>query len=312
MAVYRSLLLLAGAGLFPAAALAVPPERDPVTCAALSANPSDDAPAEYLRASNALEANCYTVARDALKHVIALTPDANAVFRANLQYDAARASIGLKDLKAAREQLELALSLNKNLVSARKELGIVYTRMGEKAKAQAELDALKELQAKCADSCSNSDELAAAVKAVAGAIANPQQALFEQRRSPVFTRSEASDNSYVQAVGLINEGRYAEAVTTLEATLKALGQDPDILTYLGFANRKLRRFDVAEQHYRQALAIEPDHRAATEYYGELMVERGDREGAKVMLARLERNCAFGCAEADELRRWIDGAPRATR
>jgi hypothetical protein len=28
-------------------------------------------------------------------------------------------------------------------------------------------------------------------------------------------------------------------------------------------------------------------------------------GAKVMLARLETQCRFGCAEAEELRRWID-------
>jgi hypothetical protein len=35
-----------------------------------------------------------------------------------------------------------------------------------------------------------------------------------------------------------------------------------------------------------------------------MVERGDLAGAKVMLARLDRQCHFGCAEAEELRRWI--------
>jgi hypothetical protein len=30
-----------------------------------------------------------------------------------------------------------------------------------------------------------------------------------------------------------------------------------------------------------------------------------------MLAKLDRNCAFACAEAEELRRWIDagGEPR---
>ena len=33
--------------------------------------------------------------------------------------------------------------------------------------------------------------------------------------------------------------------------------------------------------------------------------RGDTAGAKLMLARLDRICAYGCAEAEELRRWID-------
>ena len=38
------------------------------------------------------------------------------------------------------------------------------------------------------------------------------------------------------------------------ARATAFGAHPDILTYLGFANRKLGRFDVAEDYYRQALA----------------------------------------------------------
>ena len=35
------------------------------------------------------------------------------------------------------------------------------------------------------------------------------------------------------------------------------------------------------------------------------MERGDRAGAAAMLAKLDRICAYGCAEAEELRRWID-------
>ncbi|MDP8914597.1 MAG: hypothetical protein M3N39_13615, partial [Pseudomonadota bacterium] len=58
-------------------------------------------------------------------------------------------------------------------------------------------------------------------------------------------------------------------------------------------------------YYRQALKVAPDHKGATEYFGELMVERGDRAGAQKMLAKLERICTFGCAEADELRLWIE-------
>ena len=61
------------------------------------------------------------------------------------------------------------------------------------------------------------------------------------------------------------------------------------------------RIETAEA----ALAIAPAHRGATEYYGELKVERGDMAGARLMLAALDRTCAYGCAEAEELRRWID-------
>jgi Tfp pilus assembly protein PilF len=69
-------------------------------------------------------------------------------------------------------------------------------------------------------------------------------------------------------------------------------------------NRKLGRLKLAEDYYRQALVAAPDHLGATEYYGELMVERGDMVGARHMLAKLETTCRFGCAQADELRRWI--------
>jgi len=106
-------------------------------------------------------------------------------------------------------------------------------------------------------------------------------------------------------VGLINEGRYEAAIVSLQDAKATFGAHPDILTYLGFANRKLGRYEIAESYYRQALASAPKHRGATEYYGELMVERGDFRGAKHMLAKLEAQCSFGCAEADELRRWID-------
>ena len=68
--------------------------------------------------------------------------------------------------------------------------------------------------------------------------------------------------------------------TSLNAARATFGPHPDVLTYLGFANRKLGRFEAAETYYRAALAAAPEHRGATEYYGELMAERGDLEGAE--------------------------------
>ncbi|MEM9575138.1 MAG: tetratricopeptide repeat protein, partial [Pseudomonadota bacterium] len=85
---------------------------------------------------------------------------------------------------------------------------------------------------------------------------------------------------------------------------KSFGPHPDVLTYIGFANRKMKRFDVAENYYQRALTVAPNHLGAIEYYGELKVERGDLQGAKAHLARLEKLCQFGCYEAEELRRWI--------
>ena len=141
---------------------------------------------------------------------------------------------------------------------------------------------------------------AGAVEALTAAIGTPPQARLETRPSLLFASAAGGDRAYLDAVGLINEGRYEAAIEALNSARATFGPHPDVLTYLGFANRKLGRYETAETYYRAALAAAPDHRGATEYYGELMVERGDLAGAERMLAKLEGSCDFGCAEADEL------------
>jgi Flp pilus assembly protein TadD len=123
---------------------------------------------------------------------------------------------------------------------------------------------------------------------------------------------DQGDLAYVRAVSLINEHRYAVALEALNQAETVFGPHPDILTYKGYVWRKLGQLDRAEGFYRAALAEAPNHRGATEYYGELKVIRGDLAGARLMLARLDSQCAFGCAEADDLRRWIahGGDPNA--
>ena len=103
---------------------------------------------------------------------------------------------------------------------------------------------------------------------------------------------------------MLDRDALGQRVTAERHARAAFGAHPDILTYLGFANRKLGHYDLAESYYRQALAAEPKHKQATEYYGELLVERGNIAGAKLLLAKLDSMCTFGCFEADELRSWI--------
>lgn len=58
---------------------------------------------------------------------------------------------------------------------------------------------------------------------------------------------------------------------------------------------------TAETHYRKALEIEPRHRSALEYYGELLLMKNDLPGAEAMLERLGKACRFGCGELRDLR-----------
>lgn len=264
--------------------------------------PDYDPAAEYRKGIEALQAQRYQEAKRAFENVLRVAPgDANTNLLAGL------ASAGLNDLKASRKYYERAVKADKELVGARRELGITYVKLGEKEKADAQLAALKAMQAKCAGACAKAAEIGSAVDALAASIGAPPQARLETRPSLLFASAAAGDRFYLDAVALINEGRYEAAIDGLNAARATFGPHPDVLTYLGFAHRKLGRYDAAELYYRAALEAVPDHRGATEYYGELMAERGDLEGAERMLARLEASCDFGCAEADELRRWIDSA-----
>ena len=110
---------------------------------------------------------------------------------------------------------------------------------------------------------------------------------------------------YASGGSLINERRFPEALAALDQAELAFGPHPDVLTYKGYVWRKMGKLDVAEGFYQTALAEAPNHRGATEYYGELKVIRGDLAGARRLLAKLDNQCAFGCVEAEDLRRWID-------
>jgi tetratricopeptide (TPR) repeat protein len=261
--------------------------------------PQYDPAAEYQKGIAALKVKDYKAAKTAFDRVISVAPrDANTQFLAGMS------RTGLGDWKGARKFLEKAVKIDPNLIGAHRELGVTYAKLGDKAKAQATLDLLKTKSKACAGDCPQTNDFKGAIEAVSAALGGTPQASLRPNESLMFASSTKGDGLYLDAVGLINEGRYEAAIGTLKTAQASFGPHPDVLTYLGFANRKLGRLDVAEDYYRQALTAAPAHRGATEYYGELMVERGNLAGANMMLARLDAQCQFGCAEADELRRWI--------
>lgn len=257
--------------------------------------PTYDPAAEYVKGVEALNASKFKDAERALGRVVDALPQNAEAWRL-----LGLANAGQNDLKGARRAYEKALKLEPDSIEARRGLGVALGGLKD-AKAQAQLDWLR-ARAQACGTCGDAPVLGAAVKAVESAIAG---AAVAASGSLLLAGPAAGDRAYLAAVSLINERRYDEALASLAAAREALGPHPDILTYQGYTWRKKGQPEQAEAYYRQALAIAPDHRGATEYYGELKVERGDLAGARVMLARLDRICAFGCAEAEELRRWID-------
>lgn len=258
--------------------------------------PAYDPAAEYAKGVAALNSKDYKSAARAFDHVTQAAPKVAEGWRL-----LGVAKAGSDDWKGARRAYEKAVKIEPDSIEGHRGLGVSLAGLKD-PKAQAELDWLK-AKAQACGTCADATTIKAAAGAVEAAMGAPPTAALS---SPMlFSGPAAGDAAYVQAVSLINAKRYDEALTSLSKARESFGPHPDILTYQGYTWRKMGQFDRAEGYYRQALAIAPDHRGATEYYGELKVERGDLAGARQMLSKLDRICSYGCAEAEELRRWID-------
>lgn len=91
------------------------------------------------------------------------------------------------------------------------------------------------------------------------------------------------------------------------AELRSLAEDvqhADVYNLLGFALRKTGDFKTSLTYYSKAIEMQPGHRAAREYLGELYVETGNMEKAKEQLAELAKLCPGGCEERDDLQKAI--------
>lgn len=116
----------------------------------------------------------------------------------------------------------------------------------------------------------------------------------------------AKPKSYKNALKLIKKEQYSEAITVLEKILnqKIYKKDPDILNEYAFALRQSGNLSKAETFYNQALKIDPEHKGALEYLGELYVDTNRKNKAVLILKKL-KNCK--CEEYSELKAYIDNS-----
>ena len=82
--------------------------------------------------------------------------------------------------------------------------------------------------------------------------------------------------------------------------------DADWNNLMGYSLRKgpTPDFAGAEKFYNEALRIDPKHRGALEYSGELYLQTGDLARAEQRLAALDKACRFGCSEYSDLKKAI--------
>jgi len=110
---------------------------------------------------------------------------------------------------------------------------------------------------------------------------------------------------YRHAHALIMDGQYEAGI----AAMHALGHDdnPEIANYLGYASRKLGRYDEAKFWYEKALAADPNHVRTWSYYGMWHAEQGNLLMAQDYLEKVRSICGnTDCEEYKKLKGVIEG------
>jgi tetratricopeptide (TPR) repeat protein len=268
------------------------------------AQPQYDPATEYQHGVAALQAGKYRDAISDFQHVIDVAPRTASAW---LMLGMSRQGAG--DDRGAESAYQKAVKLDDTSVQAHRQLALEMIKLKQTDKAGTELALLQARATTCADTCADAADLKAAIASIqaempSAAGAPSPSAAVDAVDHLSLASPEAGNGAYVRAVSLINERRWDDALASLSQAEAAFGPHPDILTYEGYVWRHKGDWARAEGYYRQVLAMAPNHRGATEYYGELKVLEGDQAGARFLLARLDTLCTFGCAEAEELRSWI--------
>ncbi len=268
-----------------------------------SSGPSYDPVEEYQEGVEQLKAGEYSKAERAFKRVAKV-----AKKDANTQYMLGLSHYGQDELKPAARAFNKAMKYDAKLYRAYGKLGLVHLKTGDQDEADKVLSKLQAASLECADICPEAQDIANAVTEI-GDAQNAGEEVETSSLSPVLqsVSLETGDVLYSEAIRLINLGAYDQAIAELRSAGEILGPHPDVLTYLGFAHRQKGDRLEAFTYYEAALNIAPDHLSANEYLGEFYVQLGELDQAKVQLDKLNQLCPFGCAQTEELAKWIAGA-----
>jgi tetratricopeptide (TPR) repeat protein len=110
---------------------------------------------------------------------------------------------------------------------------------------------------------------------------------------------------YQHARALIMDGQYEAGI----AAMHALGHDdnPEIANFIGYASRKLGRYEDSKFWYEKALAADPNHVRTWSYYGMWHAEQGNLLMARDYLEKVRLICGnTECEEYPTLQGVIEG------
>ena len=99
----------------------------------------------------------------------------------------------------------------------------------------------------------------------------------------------------------IKAERYKDAIPQLQKVIAQQPQNADAWNLLAYSQRKIDDLTASLENYNKALSIDPSHKDAHEYLGELYLRMGDLAKAEKQLKQLDNLCSFGCDQLDELK-----------
>ncbi len=111
-------------------------------------------------------------------------------------------------------------------------------------------------------------------------------------------------SDFPRAKKLVDAKNFTAAIPMLKKVVKSQPKNADAWNLLAYSNRKLEKFDVALVQYQEALKLQPTHKGANEYLGELYLKIGDLPKAQERLVVLNNMCTHGfagCAEYNQLK-----------
>jgi tetratricopeptide (TPR) repeat protein len=119
---------------------------------------------------------------------------------------------------------------------------------------------------------------------------------------PIESGILPDEDLYQQGRALAKAGQYDWALQVLAAVQNQ--NDPRVLNYTGYSNRKAGRLEIGITYYRKALAIDPNFVLAREYLGEGYVAAGRIDLAKLELNEIKTRAGTASEEYQDLAKAI--------
>ena len=129
---------------------------------------------------------------------------------------------------------------------------------------------------------------------------------------PFLTIADDTPSNYQATPNWLSQTRQAIKSKEFDLAINLLNenseqkQSADWNNLMGFSLRKKNppALIESEKYYQAALQIDPKHKGALEYYGELLLLKNDLPAAESLLKQLDKVCTFGCEEYRDLKKSI--------